>query len=641
MTHALILNGQPSPPARAVLLHCGGMTVRYSGGALRSISAGNTLVLNQIYAAVRDQNWDTIAGVLHDEIIEQDDSSFRITFRSEHQRGEIDFGWDGTITGTADGVLTFHFRGEARSTFKRNRIGFCVLHPLNAAGQPCRIDHVDGSITEAHFPTDISPHQPFFSIRTVHHEVMPGLWAETRMEGDTFEMEDQRQWIDASFKTYCTPLAQPFPATVSAGTLIEQQITVRLHGTIPEATSNASRPVTITFGSGRSKLPKIGLCVADGESALSTQSAERLRALRLDHLRVDLQMMQAGWKERLNAAASDAVALGCAVELAVHITDDAEAQLTALRDALSADRTLIAHILIFHASERSTSAKWVTLARTVLNVSVPVGGGTDAFFTELNRGRPDAQAFDVISYSSNPQVHAFDDDSLVETLAVLPITAATAASFSGGKPIVLSPLTFRMRWNPNATGDPALTPAGELPVRYDARQMSLFGAAWTLGSLSAVSRSSLSGVTWFETTGWGGIMAGDVDSALPEKFPAQAGDVYPMYHVFADVGEFRDGDVLAATSSARLRVEVLALSEGTRVRIILANFTPDTQNVTLEHPPVVRITARRLDQQHAAQAMREPDAYRADSGETLDASDGNLTLTLAPYGLITLDGSTA
>ncbi len=35
------------------------------------------------------------------------------------------------------------------------------------------------------------------------------------MEGDTYEMEDQRNWTDASYKTYVRPLAYPGPTASS------------------------------------------------------------------------------------------------------------------------------------------------------------------------------------------------------------------------------------------------------------------------------------------------------------------------------------------------------------------------------------------------------------------------------------------
>ena len=46
-----------------------------------------------------------------------------------------------------------------------------------------------------------------------------------RMEGDTFEMEDQRNWTGASYKTYVRPLALPWPYTLAAGAKIDQAVT--------------------------------------------------------------------------------------------------------------------------------------------------------------------------------------------------------------------------------------------------------------------------------------------------------------------------------------------------------------------------------------------------------------------------------
>src|SRR6185295_16382542 len=45
--------------------------------------------------------------------------------------------------------------------------------------------------------------------------------------GDLFELEDQRNWGDASYKTYCTPLRKGFPRKVASGTEIGQSVAVR------------------------------------------------------------------------------------------------------------------------------------------------------------------------------------------------------------------------------------------------------------------------------------------------------------------------------------------------------------------------------------------------------------------------------
>ena len=62
------------------------------------------------------------------------------------------------------------------------------------------------------------------------HEPVPGVRATLRMEGDTWETEDHRNWSDASFKTYCRPLALPWPYTIPGGTEIRHTVTLSFAG---------------------------------------------------------------------------------------------------------------------------------------------------------------------------------------------------------------------------------------------------------------------------------------------------------------------------------------------------------------------------------------------------------------------------
>ncbi len=93
-----------------------------------------------------------------------------------------------------------------------------VLHPLDGVvDHPVTIEHTDGSVEESRFPVEVDPACPFQDIRAVTHEIRPGVRLTCRMEGDAFEMEDHRNWLDASFKTYIRPLAKPWPYTMSQG----------------------------------------------------------------------------------------------------------------------------------------------------------------------------------------------------------------------------------------------------------------------------------------------------------------------------------------------------------------------------------------------------------------------------------------
>src|SRR6185312_15279881 len=165
---------------------------------------------------------------------------------------------------------------------------------------PCTIEKTSGEAIKGSFPDLIQPHQPFFDIRAVRHTVAPGLEADVRMEGDTFEMEDHRNWTDANFKTYCTPLAKPYPQTVQSGTAIQQTITLTLKGRTPQASVKRETPVEVRITGDRRPMPKIGF----GNAPVNPQNRTAIRSLAPAHIRVDLHVTKSGWKEDLAAAAA-------------------------------------------------------------------------------------------------------------------------------------------------------------------------------------------------------------------------------------------------------------------------------------------------------------------------------------------------
>ena len=66
-------------------------------------------------------------------------------------------------------------------------------------------------------------------------------------------------------------------------------------------------------------------------------------------------------------------------------------------------------------------------------------------------------------------------------------------------------------------------------------------------------------VTYYETTGWRGVMEREAGSPAPQAFPSQSGDIFPLYHILADVGEFAGGQAAALEASDGLKLSGLAL----------------------------------------------------------------------------------
>jgi len=201
---------------------------------------------------------------------------------------------------------------------------------------------------------------------------------------------------------------------------------------------------------------------------------------------------------------------------------------------------------------------------------------------------------------------------------------------------MISPITLKPRFNAVATGPESQPAPGELPPQVDPRQMSLFGACWTLASLKYLVEHGVMSVTYYETTGWCGVLERAAGSPLPERFPSLPGAVFPLYHVLADVNELAGGTALRTTSSDVLRMDGLALRKDGATRIMLANMTNSSQLVRVQIPGETALL-RVLDERNAELAMRDPVGFRAEAGTPIRSTDGYLELTLRPYAIARVD----
>jgi hypothetical protein len=240
---------------------------------------------------------------------------------------------------------------------------------------------------------------------------------------------------------------------------------------------------------------------------------------------------------------------------------------------------------------------------------------------------------DAIVYSLNPQVHACDSTSVMENLAGQVATVASARHFSGGKPVFVSPVTFIGRSGPFPAGPPQ--PSGLDPT-VEPRQASLFGAAWTVGSVKALTEIGAASVTYFETTGRKGIIESDAGSPIPDRFPSSPGSVFPLYHVFADVAEWKDGELVEARSNDVETITALALQTDDGMHLLVANLCARPQSVEIGQLNVKEARIRRLDEETASLAIVDPRQFRG-SHESRAVSEGQLTLELSPYAVVHID----
>jgi D-apionolactonase len=535
-------------------------------GFLRKIVHGETEIVRAIYAAVRDENWNTVEPAIEVRNVHVEQNEFRVDFDALCQAAGICFYWSGSIEAHGP-KLVFAFKGEARSSFRKNRIGLCVLHPIReCAALPCLIQDTRGKWSEAFFPGYISPHQPFKDFRGLRWSPRSGVEAELLFQGDIFENEDQRNWTDASFKTYCTPLAHPFPVLIEAGTKLYQQVALDLKSKEPVHPAESQIPdIQLGKFDVEVPMPRLGLGMASHGRRLSQMQLQRLKKLRLSHLRVDLRLTRDAWVNEYRLAVEEAVAIGARLQAALFVSDNALQELGQFRNIM--DPAIVHSCLIFHEKEISTSERWLLMAQELLP-GVQIVAGTNAYFAELNRNRP-PKGFPA-AYSINPQVHAFDDRSVMENLEAQPATVESARQFCEHG-VVLSPITLRPRFNPNATSK-TIEPQGQLPGAVDRRQRTMVGACWMAGSLAALLPcEGVVSLTYFETTGWRGLMETELGSPLSAKFDSSPDEIFPLYYVL----EFVAGasSVLRLGNALSDCVSVLGLRDrDASTRYLLANL---------------------------------------------------------------------
>lgn len=604
-------------------------------GAIRHLKLGRFEVLRGIYAAVRDENWGTLSPniVFTKKDILPD--SFSLEFTATVHKGNAPcFAWNGILTGDSSGAIRYSFRGEALAPFKKNRVGFCILHHPELAGKPVTVESIDGARSQAKFPLAISGRQPFFDVRALSHEAAPGIECEVRMSGDTFEMEDQRNWTDASYKTYCTPLSRPFPVALEKGMIVEQEVTLRLN-TLPGKTlffpsAQANEPVQISAGDFAGTLPATGLCFkADKAATLNPAQKAALKSLKPSHLRVDLKQSATDWVDTLIAAADLCSGIGSALELVIHLRGDSESSgVRQIEGVINAVRSLsnavpVARWIILHEDEKSCQARWPKLAAPLIRKSGlrgVIGTGTDAYFTELNRERPSTEDVDFVSYSINPQVHAFDDLSLIETLTMQGLTVQNASSFSG-KSVVVSPITLLPRFNPNATSKDAKD-----SLAADPRQQTAFNAVWTAGSIKHLAEADALAATYFELAGPTGIMGCAENTENPL--------LYPVFHTLAWMAKNSGAPCIRTLSSKPLEAEALLIRIPGGVEMLAFNYCAEARRLQIDLPLGTETAgAYVIDFDKHKEAPVNPALWASLNANSLNPRQGHIDLLLPAYGL--------
>ncbi|WP_251452221.1 hypothetical protein [Microbacterium sp. Marseille-Q6648] len=535
---------------------------------IADLSYEGTRVLRSVRTVVRDRNWDTAPLIV--DRVRDTDVTLTLHVRSE----ELGSSFRGIVRVEARAAgLVVLTDLESQHPFETNRTGLVVLHPPQLAGTALTVTHPGGLSEQTGFPEAISPHQPVVDIAALAWE-HAGLSVAMEFSGDVFEMEDQRNWTDASYKTYSRPLTLPFPYPVAAGERVQQSVMIRAQRVRApfDADAGADR-ITLTAGG---RFPTIALGAATGPDPAPAVAPIGSEVI------VELDLATPNWRAALERAARAGLPLDVRFVL-----DPAEAgEIEALAEAAGALRGI--DVVRVGAFERSGDARDVTDADVAAAVrgaladagaAVAVIGGSRSHFTELNRERqrvPDD--LDGWATTVTPLFHALGTEQLVESVAMQRLVARQTVEDAGGRPVHFGPVCLRPRFNNVATAAQPGPTRSDLSEGYgaeftgavDPRQSAAELAAWTIASAAALGIAGVASLAYFEE--WG-----------PRGIRTASGDPLPVTTAVEELAAMAGGELLSGESPDGLIWAIGSRRNGVESALV-ANLAAAARVVTVSLP---------------------------------------------------------
>lgn len=524
------------------------------GDEVADISFDGSQVLRAVKAVIRNQDWETLPS---QRVAAQfDKSGLEIEARFTGLGGDF----VGTLTVKAtDDTLAFSLTLRAHAPFQRNRAGLVALLPADLAGTPLRVRHPDGTIDATALPTSIAPHQPALDIESLAW-THRGIDVDLTLRGDAFEMEDQRNWSDASFKVYSTPLSLPFPVALDTGALVTQGLELRASRIAPPPSTNDADVIELCVA--ERNVPSIGTSASTGPDPIAA-------ANHLGAILVELDLTGASWRKALDRASMEAAGAPLDVRL---IADD-PATIEAAVAAVAPLEPVRISVTDAH-SHVTTPSVWDALmqATGAFRLDAELVGGTRAHFTELTRNHKQIPPeLPSLTFSSTPQMHARDRAQLVESIAMQRLIALDAVRIAAGRPLHVGPITLRPRFNAVATSTPSPQPAhltqGYGPALLDSatdpRQSSTALAAWTVASAAALAVAGVSSLSFFEASGPRGITG------------------YPVAEAFSWLRELVGHPLLESVVAIRPGIWIIGAQTPSGPTILVANLNSESIDVSL------------------------------------------------------------
>jgi hypothetical protein len=536
----------PAADTRAEQM-CGRWGLRYEGDEISQITLDGIQVVDAVRPALRDRNWSTVAPEFTDEdLLEGKSTDAPRLVRmlgSTYRFGEGE-GTGRTTLEIAGDRLVVRFEFVAREPVTTNRTGLTIALPRTMAGDDATVGTSAGEMRDFRFPRQISAWQPLFDIRSldIAHED-----ARFRLDllGDVFEMEDQRNWCDASYKIYSRSLSRPFPYVIEAGQRVVQEIAMTAEPGASAPSIGVAGAETATVrglrdpGSRstpvRTVMPRLGIGATTSYEASAEAVASFGPSLGGDDGIASLTVEVSDRfdvDEPLRRAAREARAAGLGVDLRVNATNTVD--LAHILAVLDGEDASLRRIGIVSADTHVTTCELMTTLRDAVgDREVELLAASRTHFTELNRQiHRLPRDIGTVGFAYTPQMHMQETWHVVESIATLGDALRSVQDLLGEDvDIVLGPVCLRPRVNAVATqvdqvdrADRTGYGAHLVPGSTDPRQHTIWAAAWVGAVIAEAAAAGVREITLMEMCGPRGVVpAGGTDTALRRLLTVLAG----------------------------------------------------------------------------------------------------------------------
>jgi hypothetical protein len=468
-----------------------GLTAEWRDGLLRDIAVDGHRVLSAAGFLVRTATWDTVpADVAVDDA--RDQIRFMLQYDDMSCRAHATL----TIRPLAE-VLEMVVSAELLAPASLNRIGLVALLPMpELAGVACRVEHSNGCFSSGVLPERITLPPNFKDIRSIEYHHPGGPRVRCAFSGESFEMEDQRLFSDASLKIYSRSNALPRPVRFEAGERIDQQLFIGWSGKT-EPRRPAADIVSLVIGDRTGQcVPQVG--IAGNLAGWDRGRRPELTALHPQFIHLEIS------PDTLDLALSR-MSEGEEGGYSVVIDGDEPDFLDRVADGLRGLPVLRV------ALSTSRLSAW-DAARTYLGDDLGVHAQA---LVALLRSCPRNASFG--GFGTAAIIHDADNFAVMDTTRSLPAMLAAAREVTGG-PVHIGPSAIGLFHHPHSPS-PLENPNGRrMPmVGRDPRNIEPYAAAWAVDFMScAVDAAS---VTLFAESGLQEIET-DISAAIFREIAA-------------------------------------------------------------------------------------------------------------------------